>query len=78
VSTAPPAAPDGILAPQEIIDAALAASRSDGCVVVVESATEANVRWANNTVTTNGVPVLPTLNGGQNFSTFAVRSQFAL
>jgi phosphate-selective porin OprO and OprP len=30
------------------------------------------------TVTTNGVPVLPTLNGGQNFSTFAVRSQFAL
>ena len=55
MSTAPPAAPDGILAPQEIVDAALAASRADGCVVVVESATEANVRWANNTVTTNGV-----------------------
>ena len=30
------------------------------------------------TVTTAGVPVLPTLNGGQNLSTFAVRTQFAL
>src|SRR5664279_6056182 len=47
--------PAGILAPQEIIDVALAASGADDCVVVVESASEANVRWANNTVTTNGV-----------------------
>ena len=47
--------PAGILAPQEIIDVALAASGADGCVVVVESTSEANVRWANNTVTTNGV-----------------------
>lgn len=30
------------------------------------------------TVTTAGAPVLPTLNGGQNFSTFAIRSQFSL
>ena len=30
------------------------------------------------TVTTTGTPALPTLNGGQNFSTFAIRSQFAL
>ena len=45
----------GILTPQQIVDAALAASRADGCVVVVESGTEANVRWANNTVTTNGI-----------------------
>jgi len=29
-------------------------------------------------VTTTGTPTLPTLNGGQNFSTFAIRSQFAL
>ena len=29
-------------------------------------------------VTTAGVPVLPALNGGQNLSTFAVRTQFAL
>ncbi len=47
--------PAGILAPQEIIESALAASSADGCVVVVESSSEANVRWANNTVTTNGV-----------------------
>src|SRR5664279_1825967 len=47
--------PAGILAPQEIIDVALAASGADDCVVVVESTSEANVRWANNTVTTNGV-----------------------
>ena len=55
--TSPAAArpPGGILAPQEIIDIALAASVADGCVVVVESSSEANVRWANNTVTTNGV-----------------------
>ena len=30
------------------------------------------------TVTTTGTPVLPTLNGGQNLSTFAIRSQFSL
>ena len=29
-------------------------------------------------VTTTGTPTLPTLNGGQNFSTFAIRSQFSL
>src|SRR5690606_5577945 len=33
----------------------LAASGTDGCVVVVLSSSQANVRWANNTVTTNGV-----------------------
>ena len=46
----------GVLSPQQIIDAALAASTADGCVVVVQSSTEANIRWANNTVTTNGLP----------------------
>jgi len=29
-------------------------------------------------VTTTGLPVLPALNGGQNLSTFAVRTQFSL
>ena len=29
-------------------------------------------------VTTTGMPILPTLNGGQNLSTFAVRTQFSL
>ena len=47
----------GLLTPQQIIDAALAASVADGCVVVVNSSSSANIRWANNTVTTNGVTV---------------------
>ena len=48
-------ATSGVLSPQQIIDAALAASTADGCIVVVQSSTEANIRWANNTVTTNGL-----------------------
>ena len=45
----------GPTTPQQIVETALAAARSDGCVVVVETLATANVRWANNTVTTNGV-----------------------
>ena len=45
----------GLLTPQQIVDAGLAAAADHECVVVVQSGTEANVRWANNTVTTNGL-----------------------
>ena len=41
--------------PQQLVDHALEASTSDACVVVVEDSTSANLRWANNTLTTNGV-----------------------
>src|SRR6185312_11578067 len=42
--------------PAELVEIALAASTTaQGCVVVVRSNSTANVRWANNTVTTNGV-----------------------
>ncbi len=44
-----------VLAPQQIVETALAAAHSDGCVVVVRAIGEANVRWANNTVTTSGL-----------------------
>ncbi len=44
-----------LLSPQQIVDTALAASSADGCIVVVNSSSSANIRWANNTVTTNGV-----------------------
>lgn len=44
-----------VLSPQQIIEIALRASRADGAVVVVETVGTANVRWANNTVTTSGV-----------------------
>ncbi len=43
------------LTPEQVVEAALAASRSQACIVVVESTSTANVRWANNTVTTSGV-----------------------
>ena len=41
--------------PQEAIERALAASRSDDCVVIAEETSSANLRWAGNTLTTNGV-----------------------
>lgn len=41
--------------PQTVVERALAASTSDGCAVVVEEVSEAEVRFANNTTTTNGV-----------------------
>ncbi len=45
----------GALSPQDIAERALAASTADGCVVLVDESTSANLRWANNTLTTNGV-----------------------
>ena len=44
-----------VLSPQQIVEAALQASRADGAIVVVTTTSTANVRWANNTVTTSGV-----------------------
>lgn len=46
---------DAAITPQEIVERALAASTADGCIVVVTATGTANVRWANNTVTTSGV-----------------------
>jgi predicted Zn-dependent protease len=41
--------------PQELVERALEASTSDHCVAIVHDSTSANLRWANNTLTTNGV-----------------------
>jgi predicted Zn-dependent protease len=41
--------------PQELVEHALRTSSSDQCVVIVHDSTSANLRWANNTLTTNGV-----------------------
>ena len=41
--------------PQDLVEHALETSRSPGCVVLVRNSSRANLRWANNTLTTNGV-----------------------
>jgi predicted Zn-dependent protease len=38
----------------DVVERALALSQADGCVVVVGESSSANLRWAGNTLTTNG------------------------
>jgi predicted Zn-dependent protease len=45
----------GELTPQETVERALAAGRSGDHVVMAEETSTANLRWAGNTLTTNGV-----------------------
>ena len=40
--------------PQEVVEQALAASTADGQVTFVVESSEANLRWASNSLTTNG------------------------
>jgi len=42
------------VSPQELVEQALSVSTADDCVVIVRDTTSANLRWANNTLTTNG------------------------
>ena len=59
------------LSPQETVERALALSRADGVVVVATERQETNLRWANNTLTTNGamrgrrLTVISTVNGSE-------------
>ncbi|MEV0934623.1 metallopeptidase TldD-related protein [Streptomyces phaeochromogenes] len=41
--------------PHEIVERALELSRADGCVVIADEQSTANLRWAGNALTTNGV-----------------------
>ncbi|HEY7429289.1 MAG TPA: metallopeptidase TldD-related protein [Streptosporangiaceae bacterium] len=43
------------MTPQNTVERALAAARSDDCVVIADERSSANLRWAGNTLTTNGV-----------------------
>jgi predicted Zn-dependent protease len=43
------------LTPQDAVERALASATCDDCVVIAEETSEANLRWAGNTLTTNGV-----------------------
>jgi predicted Zn-dependent protease len=57
--------------PHEIVERALAASRADGCIVIADEESTANLRWAGNVLTTNGVTrgrtltVIATVDGAQ-------------
>jgi predicted Zn-dependent protease len=44
-----------VITPQETVERALSLSKADGCVVIADEASSANLRWAGNTLTTNGV-----------------------
>ena len=41
--------------PSELVERALELSRTDGCVVIADEESTANLRWAGNALTTNGV-----------------------
>ncbi len=41
--------------PQRLVEHALETSTSEQCIAIVHDTTSANLRWANNTLTTNGV-----------------------
>ncbi len=41
--------------PQSLVEHALSVSTADDCIVIARDHTSANLRWANNTLTTNGV-----------------------
>jgi len=41
--------------PQDLVERALAVSKADACVAIVDESSNVNLRWANNTLTTNGV-----------------------
>lgn len=43
--------------PQQLVEHALATSTADDCIAIASDSSSANLRWANNTLTTNGVMV---------------------
>ena len=60
--------------PQEIVERARDESRADGQVTFVVESSEANLRWAGNSLTTNGsmrsrtVVVVSFVDGGQGMA----------
>ncbi len=73
------------VAAQEVVERALALSDTDGCVVIAQETSDANLRWAANTLTTNGVmrgrqlTVIATVGGTEGTATGVVgRSNVSL
>jgi hypothetical protein len=44
-----------MIKPQELIEKITAAADYDDCIVIINEKTQANLRWASSTLTTNGV-----------------------
>jgi predicted Zn-dependent protease len=63
---------------QDVVERALQLSTSDGCIVIAQESSEANLRWAANTLTTNGVmrgrqlTVIATIGGNEGTATGVV------
>ncbi|MFE3601103.1 metallopeptidase TldD-related protein [Streptomyces sp. NPDC059142] len=53
--TSPTSPKSRISKPHEIVERALELSTADGCVVIADEQSSANLRWAGNALTTNGV-----------------------
>jgi predicted Zn-dependent protease len=45
----------GLARPQDMVERALSLSKADDCIVIADETSNANLRWAGNTLTTNGV-----------------------
>lgn len=64
--------------PHEVVERALELSRADGCVVIADEHSTANLRWAGNALTTNGVTrgrtltVIATVDGKEGTSSGVV------
>ncbi|PKT67737.1 peptidase [Streptomyces populi] len=64
--------------PHEVVERALELSRADGCVVIADERSTANLRWAGNALTTNGVTrgrtltVIATVDGREGASSGVV------
>ncbi|MFF7591016.1 metallopeptidase TldD-related protein [Kitasatospora purpeofusca] len=64
--------------PHELVELALGLSRADGCVVIADEESTANLRWAGNALTTNGVTrgrrltVIATVDGAEGTASGAV------
>jgi len=65
--------------PQQLAEKALELSTAEGTVVLVDESSTANLRWANNTLTTNGVAanrrvtVVSTVNGVEGTSAATIK-----
>ncbi|MEV4558866.1 metallopeptidase TldD-related protein [Kitasatospora sp. NPDC049285] len=69
--------------PHELVERALELSRADGCVVIADEESTANLRWAGNALTTNGVTrgrrltVIATVDGAQGTAAGVVAQEAA-